>query len=85
MSHPYGIEEYKGIRAIYPPTPGTIHNACTSCGKDVKTDCGFAEPAGKPYKAYLCKDCAVIAIGGDRCAELLLWAQETYRRTCNGN
>lgn len=69
------------LQAIYPPAVGLILKACTSCGGDVKTDRGFADLDGEPFKAYLCAGCAVTAVGGNRCAELLQAAQERHRRS----
>lgn len=75
------MQEYKNIRAIYPPKIGTICKACYSCGNDVKTDKGFADLSKPAFKGFLCASCATIAIGGNKCAELLEWAQETYRKS----
>lgn len=72
------IEEYKGIRAIYPPTEGVISCGCSSCGRDIKTDMGFVELA---KRTYLCASCTKTAIGGIRASYLLEWAQNKYRNS----
>lgn len=73
------MQEYKNIRAIYPPTNGTIPKACYSCGGDVKLDCGFADMTKPPFKGYLCQACTVVAIGGNKAAELLQDSQDKAR------
>ena len=75
------LQEYKNIRAIYPPTSGKIFCGCYSCGIDVKLDAGFVDMTKQPFKGYLCANCAAIAISGNKCDELLAYAQETYRKS----
>ena len=75
------LQEFKNIRAIYPPTPGIIACGCYSCGKDVKLDVGFVDMTKQPFKGYLCANCANMAISGNKCSELLAYAQEIYRKS----
>lgn len=76
----YMLEEFKGIRAIYPPAPAVrLPCACYSCGKDVYTDKGFVDMAKLPFKGYLCANCTIVTIGGMKAAELQMYAQERYR------
>jgi hypothetical protein len=75
------IEEYKGIRCIYPPTAGILSHLCSSCKRNVNTDCGFVDMSMPQSKGYLCSRCATIAIGGNRCCALLQFAQEKYRKS----
>lgn len=77
MEHVYGIEEYKGIRAIYPPENKTISGGCTSCNGDVKMHVGFIDVV---KKEYLCKHCATSSIGSIKLSELLLFSQEKNRK-----
>ena len=44
------LQEYKNIRAIYPPTPGIIACGCDSCGKDVKLNDGFVDMTKQPLE-----------------------------------
>ena len=73
-----GIEEFNGFRAIYPPTEGIIYNGCSSCSGSVDTSCGFVEGT-----RYICRFCIVSAIGGNKGSDLLMWAQEKYRKSCS--
>lgn len=75
------MQEYKNIRAIYPPTAGKVLCGCYSCGRDIDTSCGFADMSKAAFKGFLCKSCASSAIGGLKCSLLLEWAQETYRKS----
>lgn len=75
------LQEYKNIRAIYPPSEGVIKCACYSCGKDVELNNGFVDMTKEPYKGYLCASCAAVSIGGDNCSELLMYSQETFRKS----
>lgn len=72
------VEEYKGFRAIYPPTEGVILGGCYSCNKNVDTDNGFVEI---PKRKYLCSSCIKTVIGGLRASELLEWSQNKYRNS----
>lgn len=74
----HGLEQHKGISAIYPPSNGVIKCGCHSCNKDVNLQSGFADINKGPFK-YLCSKCAIIAIGGNKAAELILFAQEKSR------
>lgn len=75
------MQEYRNIRAIYPPSEGVIPKGCYSCGKDVKLDKGFVDMNRKPYKGYLCAGCTIVAIGGIKASMLLQYSQDTFRNS----
>jgi hypothetical protein len=67
------------LQPIWPPVPfSVLPAACTSCGKDVRTDTGFADLDGPPFKAYMCVACTTISIGGSRVAEAQAASQRRY-------
>lgn len=78
----HGTEEYRGYRAIYPPRSEVrVIGACYSCNGDVKSENGFVDMSKQPFKGYLCATCMVHAIPGHICADLLMYAQEKYRKS----
>ena len=66
----------QSIRHIYPVGN---YQACYSCGGDVDCGNGFVDMLKPPSKSYLCAKCARVSIGGTRCAELQMFAQEATR------